>query len=293
VGQVLEGQKFFDVFHRFDEASRSSVERMGDTVVKTMPDGRRVRVSDVADIYETEGPNEISRENGQRRIVISANASGRDLGSLVAELKKRIGEKVTLPEGYHIVYGGQFEAQEGASRNILLFGFLSLVGIGLILFAHFRSAEIVAQVMLTIPFAFIGGILLLFLTDRTVTVASLVGFVTLCGIASRNGIMMISHYLHLMKHEGEGFTREMVIRGSLERLVPVLMTACVASLALLPLVFAAGQPGSEILHPVAVVIVGGLISSTLLDVLVTPTVFFHFGKKAAMKANEEKKDELA
>ncbi|MNL35317.1 Cobalt-zinc-cadmium resistance protein CzcA [compost metagenome] len=140
-----------------------------------------------------------------------------------------------------------------------------------------------AQIMVTIPFAFVGGIILLFFTDRTITVASLVGFITLCGVASRNGIMMLSHYLHLMKYEGESFTKEMIIRGSQERLVPVMMTACVASLALMPLVFAKGQPGSEILHPVAVVIVGGLISSTLLDIILTPTLFYRFGKKSAEK----------
>jgi CzcA family heavy metal efflux pump len=292
VAQVLEEQKFFDLFYRFDDASRVSSETMGQTVIKVMPDGRRVRFSDVADIYETEGPNEISRENGQRRIIISANSSNRDLGSIVEEIQKRIGEKVILPQGYYVVYGGQFQAQKEASQKIFIFGLLAIVGIALILFAHFKSKMIVAQVMLTIPFAFIGGIILLFLTDRSITVASLVGFITLCGIASRNGIMMISHYLHLMKYEGEPFSKAMIIRGSLERLVPVLMTATVASLALLPLVFAKGQPGSEILHPVAVVIVGGLISSTFLDILVTPTVFFRFGKNAAIKANQDRINEL-
>ncbi len=293
VGQVLEEQKFFDLFHRFDDASRLNMEKMGQTVIKTMPTGQKVRLAEVADIYETQGPNEISREDGQRRIIISANASGRDLGSIITEVQAKIREKVQLPEGYYLVYSGQFQAQEEATKKIALFGCLSLIGIGLILFAHFKSLRIVAQVMLTIPFAFIGGIVLLFLTDRSITVASLVGFITLCGIASRNGIMMISHYLHLMKYEGETFSKEMVIRGSLERLVPVLMTATVAALALLPLVFAKGQPGSEILHPVAVVIVGGLISSTLLDLLVTPTIFLRFGRKAAEKAIREEQDPLS
>lgn len=292
VGQVIEEQRFFDVFHRFDDASRATDEKMGQTIIKTMPDGSKVRLTDVADIYDTQGPNEISRENGQRRIIISANASGRDLGSLMEEIQGRLNAQVKLPEGYYVVYGGQFQAQEAAAKRIYLFGLIALAGMALILYAHFRSKMIVAQVMLTIPFAFIGGIIFLFLTDRSITVASLVGFITLCGIASRNGIMMISHYLHLMKHEGESFTKEMVIRGSLERLVPVLMTATVASLALMPLVFAKGQAGSEILYPVAVVIVGGLISSTLLDVLVTPTVFFNFGRKAAETANLERKNEL-
>jgi Cu(I)/Ag(I) efflux system membrane protein CusA/SilA len=174
----------------------------------------------------------------------------------------------------------------------LLYGLISLVGIGFVLFSHFHSRMITMQIMATIPLAFIGGIILLFFTDRSVTVASLVGFITLCGIASRNGIMMISHYLHLMKHEGESFTKEMIIRGSQERLVPVMMTAFVASLALLPLVFAKGQPGSEVLHPVAVVIVGGLLSSTLLDIVITPTLFYRFGRKAAEDSkNHETKQE--
>lgn len=292
VAQVLEEQRFFDLFYRFDDYSRLSSEKMGQTIIKTMPDGRRVRLGEIADIYETEGPNEISRENGQRRIVISANASGRDLGALIQEIQAKVSQKVKMPEGYFVVYGGQFQAQQEASKRISFFGFLAILGVALVLFSHFRSPMIVAQVMLTIPFAFIGGIFLLFITDRSITVASMVGFITLCGIASRNGIMMISHYLHLMKHEGEAFSKEMIIRGSLERLVPVLMTATVASLALLPLVFAKGQPGSEILHPVAVVIVGGLFSSTLLDLLVTPTVFYNFGKKAAHEAIQEKVDEL-
>lgn len=292
VAQVLEGQKFFDLFYQFDESSRSAMEKMENTVIKTMPDGQKVRLSEVADIYETEGPNEISRENGNRRIIISANVSGRDLGSIIKEIQTIISKKVTFPQGYYVVYGGQFQAQQEASQKIFLFGTIAIIAIALILFAHFQSKMIAAQIMLTIPFAFIGGIILLFLVDRSITVASLVGFITLCGIASRNGIMMISHYLHLMKYEKESFTKEMVIRGSLERLVPVLMTATVASLALLPLVFAKGQPGSEILHPVAVVIVGGLISSTLLDILVTPTVFFKFGQKAALKSIKEKINEL-
>lgn len=288
VGQVLEDQKYFDLFHRFDDASRSTPEKMGQAIIKTMPDGQRVRVIDVADIYSVEGPNEINRENGQRRIVISANASGKDLATLIGEIRSKLSSQIKLPDGYYFTYGGQFEAQETAARRILLFGIISIIGIAMILYNHFRSKMIVAQVMLTIPFAYIGGIVLLFLFDRTITVASLVGFITLSGIASRNGIMMLSHYLHLMKHEGEEFTKAMVIRGSLERLVPVLMTASVASFVLLPLIFAKGEPGSEILHPVAIVIVGGLVSSTFLDIFVTPTIFYNFGKKAAKKANLDK-----
>ncbi|WP_374029098.1 efflux RND transporter permease subunit [Bdellovibrio bacteriovorus] len=286
VAQVLEETRQYDVFYRFDDKSKQSLEKMQKTVLKTMPDGRKVLLEQVADVYETTGPNEINRENGQRRIVISANVSQRDLGSLIQDIQNRVTEKVKLPSGYYVVYGGQFESQQAATKKIILFGVLSLFGIAFVLYTHFKSTMITAQIMATIPFAFIGGIVLLFITDRSVTVASLVGFITLCGVASRNGIMMISHYLHLMKHEGEGFNKDMIIRGSQERLVPVMMTAFVASLALLPLVFAKGQPGSEILHPVAVVIVGGLLSSTLLDIIVTPTLFYRFGKKAAEQSIE-------
>lgn len=281
VAQVLEQSRQYDVFFQFDESSRASIEKMQQTVIKIMPNGQKVLLEQVADVYETTGPNEINRENGQRRIIISANVSGRDLGSLVQEVQKVIKEKVILPEGYYVVYGGQFENQQSATKKILFFGIISLIGIALILVSHFHSKAIAAQIMATIPLAFIGGIILLYLTDRSITVASLVGFITLCGVASRNSIMMISHYLHLMKYEHEKFSLEMIIRGSQERLVPVMMTAFVASLALLPLLFAKGQPGSEILHPVAVVIVGGLLSSTLLDIIVTPALFYRFGQKAA------------
>ncbi|MBX3022655.1 MAG: efflux RND transporter permease subunit [Bdellovibrionales bacterium] len=290
VAQIIDEQRSFDLFYRFDEASRQSPEKMGETVIKTMPTGQRVRLKDVADIYESEGPNEISRENAQRRIVVSANASGRDLGSLIADVRQQIGASVPVPQGYFITYGGQFEAQQEASRRIGLYGVLALAAIALLLYLNFRSWRITAQVMLTIPFAFIGGLVLLFLTERNLTVASLIGFVTLCGIASRNGIMMISHYLHLIRQEGQEFSRQTIIRGSQERLVPVLMTAAVTALALMPLVFAKQQPGSEILHPVAVVIVGGLISSTLLDILVTPVIFFNYGRRAATQPQKENTD---
>ena len=286
VGQILEGQKNIDLMMRFDEKSRTDLELIKSTAIKTMPDGTKITVEKVADVYESTGPNIINRENAQRRIVVLANSSGRDLDSLVKEIQSKIKQNVELPESYFITYGGQFESQQKAARLMIVLGLLALAGIFLVLYAHFKSTFISIQVMLNIPMAFIGGIVGIYLTNKTISIASLVAFVTLCGIASRNGIMMISHYLHLLKHEGEKFTEEMVIRGSLERLVPVLMTALTAILGLMPLVFAGGEPGKEILHPVAIVIVGGLISSTLLDIFVTPTVFFHFGKKSAEKSIE-------
>ncbi len=289
VAQVLDQQKTFNVYMRFDDQSRGDLELIKKTVLKMMPDGRKVTLDMVADVYEAEGPNQINRENSQRRIVVSANSSGRDLDSLVSELENKIKTQVQIPEGYFIQFGGQFESQKSASKMIMLLGLLSLVGIFVVLYAHFKSSFIALQIMLNIPMALIGSLIAIYLSDRVFSVATMVAFVTLCGIASRNGIMMISHYLHLMKYEKETFTQEMVIRGSLERLVPVLMTALTAILGLLPL--AKGEPGKEILHPVAVVIVGGLISSTLLDMFVTPTVFYKFGRKSAEKNVHQKKSE--
>lgn len=284
VGQILEGQKNIDVLMRFDEKSRSDLELIKKTPIKTLPDGTKVTVEKVADVFESTGPNIVNRENAQRRIVVLANSSGRDLDGLVKEIQSKINAKVQLPEGYFISFGGQFESQQQAAKLMNFLAILAIAGIFIVLYMHFKSTFIPIQIMLNIPMAFIGGIVGIYLTDKTISVASLVAFVTLCGIASRNGIMMISHYLHLMKHEGEEFTEHMVIRGSLERLVPVLMTALTAILGLIPLALAGGTPGKEILHPVAVVIVGGLISSTLLDMFVTPAVFYHFGKNSAEKS---------
>lgn len=292
VAQVLENQRFFNIFMRFDEQSRSSLELMRKITVKIMPDGTKVTLEKVADVFESTGPNIINRENSQRRIVISANAQGRDLDSLVKEIKSKVESKVKFPDGYFIQYGGQFESQQSASRLILMLGILSLLGIFLVLYGHFSTSFIPVQIMLNIPMALIGSLVAMFLSDRIFSVATLVAFITLCGIASRNGIMMISHYLHLMRFEGEKFSREMIIRGTLERLIPVLMTALTAILGLLPLVLSGGEPGKEILHPVAVVIVGGLISSTLLDMFVTPTVFLHFGRKSAERSIKREVVEL-
>ncbi len=284
VGQILEGQKNIDVLMRFDEKSRSDLKLIKKTPIKTLPDGTKITIDKVADVFESTGPNIVNRENAQRRIVVLANSSGRDLDGLVKEIQSKINEKVKMPEGYFISYGGQFESQQQAAKLMNFLAILAILGIFIVLYMHFKSTFIPIQVMLNIPMAFIGGIVGIYLTDKTISVASLVAFVTLCGISSRNGIMMISHYLHLMKHEGEEFTKHMVIRGSLERLVPVLMTALTAILGLIPLALAGGTPGKEILHPVAVVIVGGLISSTFLDMFVTPAVFYHFGKKSAEKS---------
>lgn len=280
VTHVIENQRMFDVFLRLDDSSRSTPEKISDTLVKYLPTGQAVKLGDVANIYEGTGPNMINRENMQRRIVVSANTHGRDLNSIVNQVNNAIASKVKLSEGYYIKLGGQFESQQKASKRILLLGLLSVLGILIVLFVHFKSLILSLQVMLNVPLALIGSIVAIFITEKTLSVATLVAFITLCGIATRNGILLISHYLHLMKEEGEQFNEKMVIRGSLERLVPVLMTASTAALALVPLLLSKGEPGKEILYPVAVVIVGGLISSTLLDLIVTPTLFLRYGKNA-------------
>lgn len=282
VSQVLEGQRTFDLLVRFDDPSRNSLEAIRAALIDT-PSGAKVPLSLVAAVEESRGPNVIQHENVQRRIVVSANVSGRDLGRVVHDIETQVGTRVKLPTGYFITYGGQFESQQSATRLIAILSLFSLAAMFLVLYAHFRSVPIALQILLNIPLALIGSVVAIFLTGGVFSVASLVGFITLTGIASRNTIMMISHYLHLMKEEGEAFDMGMVVRGSLERLVPVLMTALTAGLALIPLVLSKGEPGKEILHPVATVILGGLISSTILDTIVTPAVFFRFGRRSAEK----------
>lgn len=273
VTQVLDGQQSFDVLLRLTDAARNSVE-----AIKTLPidvdKGKLLPLGLVADIQETRGPNIIVRENVGRRIVISANVAGRDLVSAVEELQTQIARQVSLPEGYFLVYGGQFESQASAARLMLLLGLLSLVGIFIVLFLHFQNVSLVLQIMLSIPFAFIGAVLGVYLSAGVFSIASLVGLITLTGIAARNGIMMMDHYLHLMRHEGERFDLAMIYRGTSERLAPVLMTALTAVLALLPTLAGPEEPGREILFPVAVVIFSGLFSGTLLNLLITPLVFW-------------------
>jgi len=278
-GQILDGDRSFDILLRTNDNERSNIENIRQTLIDT-PSGGLIPLGQIATIEYTPAINSISHENAQRKINISCNVQGADLASTVEAIKKNISEKVVLPEGFYIRYDGQYETQKESSRLILWLSLASFAGIFLVLFSHFHSWRIVLQIMLNIPLALIGSVAAVMLTGGVFSVATLVGFITLTGIASRNGIMMISHYIHLIEHEGESFSREMIVRGSLERLVPVLMTALVAALALIPLTLDAQAAGKEILYPVATVILGGLISSTLLDIVVTPVVFSVFGKKA-------------
>lgn len=293
VGKIIEGQKVFDIFTRLDDASRSSPESIENTLVKILPSGDHVKARDVVDIYEGSGPNMINKENLQRRIIVSANTSGRDLQSVVEDIKARV-DQLDLPPGYYVKLGGQFESQQSATKMIAILSIFSVLGIFFILYAHFRSSMLSLQIMLNIPMALIGSIIAIYLTERVLSVATLVAFITLCGIASRNGIMMISHYLHLIKEEGEAFSEAMVVRGTLERMIPVLMTAVPSILAVIPLALSQGEPGKEILYPVGVVIIGGVLSSTLLDLVVTPAIFYRFGKSASAQwlAHSSTKDLL-
>ncbi|MBK6546016.1 MAG: efflux RND transporter permease subunit [Saprospiraceae bacterium] len=278
-GQIIDGIKSFDILLRTTDEERSNLEAIRNTLIDA-PNGTLIPLQQIASIESTTSINTISHENSQRKITISCNVQGRDLGNTVQEIQKSVSANVKLPTGYFVQYGGQFESQKSATKLILFLSIFSIIGIFLILYSHFKSAQITLQIMLNIPLALIGSVLAVLFTGGTFSVATLVGFITLTGIASRNGIMMISHYLYLVEHEGERFGKQLIIRGSLERLVPVLMTALVAALALIPLTLDPQASGKEILYPVATVILGGLISSTLLDMIVTPVVFYTFGEKA-------------
>jgi CzcA family heavy metal efflux pump len=283
LAELREGERTIDLVLRLPEAYRNAPEKLGDVLVETGT-GLRVPLRLVADVREATGPNVINRENGTRRIIIGANTTERDLQSLVMNLQQQVKEKVALPQGYFLSFEGEFQAQQAAAKRIAWFSVMILLVVGFLLYGYFRSGVMALQVLINIPLAIMGGLFLTWLLIDNISIATLVGFIAVAGVAARNCIMMLSHYLHLMKHEGEAFSKNMVVRGTLERLVPVLMTALSAGIALIPLVLAAGEPGKEILHPVAVVIVGGLVSSTLLDLLVTPAVFFHFGRRSAERA---------
>ena len=280
VSQIIEGNKRFSLVMKLPDSART-MEGLSDILIDT-PTGR-IPLSRIASIEDSDGPNQISRDDGKRRIVLSANTSNRALSEVVKDIRMVVGEQ-KLPEGYFITLGGQFVAQEKASK---LIGFLSLGSLLLmfaVLYSKYQSVRLSLMIMSNIPLAMIGAIIGLWISGQPLSIAALVGFITLAGVSVRNGILKISHYLNLMKLEGEAFSREMIMRGSMERLAPVLMTALVTAFALAPLLFEAERPGTEVLHPVAVVIFFGLISSTLLDTFLTPAMFWLYGKQDAEKS---------
>ena len=283
LSQVLEGPRRFDLLIRLEQAYRNDYANLGRLRID-LPDHRgQVELGKLADIGEGIGPSAINRENARRRIVIRCNTDNRDLASVVAEIQEHVKERVPMPPGYFVEYGGQFESQQRATTLILLLAAVSVVGMFVVLTILYPSFPIVLQILNALPTAFIGGVLALVLTGQTLTVASLVGFISLGGIAVRNGILLVTHYFHLMKEEGEEFTPQMVLRGSLERLAPVLMTALTAGIGLVPLVIGGQEPGREILYPVATVILGGLVTSTFCEFLIHPGLFWRFSGQGARR----------
>ena len=276
VSRIADGYRRFDVMLRLPDDLRTT-QRLGDLLIET-PSGW-IPARQIADIRETEGPNQILRENGRRRLVVLANTDGRtDLAKIVAAIRQEL-RAAKLPEGVFTNLEGTFQAQEEASRTIGLLSILSLAMVFAILYSRYRSAGLALIIMGSVPLALIGSVTALWLAGQPLSVASMIGFITLTGIAARNGILKISHYINLSLHEGVPFGRDLIIRGSLERMTPVLMTALSAGVALSPLLIDAATPGKEILHPVAITIFGGLISATLLDAFITPILFLRFGRQ--------------
>ena len=262
---------------KFDSTASADFARIADLPIDT-PLAGPVPVHLLADVRREEGPNMILRENVQRRIVISANVAGRDLGSVVDDLRTAIARSVPMPAGYRVEYGGQFESQQSATQRLLILGIAVVAGLFMLLVLAFGRARDAVLVMLNLPLALIGGVGGVFLAGGTLSVASLIGFITLFRIATRNGIMLVSHIQHLMQEEGVTDFREAVERGASERLVPILMTAMAAGLALIPLALGGGKAGSEIQTPMAIVILCGLTTSTLLNMIVVPTLYLRYGR---------------
>lgn len=275
VSQVNEGGKVFDLTVKVDDQKRATMEEIGELMMDA--NGRKIPLHYVAEILPLSGPNTISRENVQRKIVVSANVAGRDLKGVVSDIQDTIEEQISLPEGYHVEYGGQFESEAAASRTLFLTSLISILLIFLILFHEFRSVPLSGIIMLNLPLAIIGGVISIWFTSGIISIPAIIGFISLFGIATRNGILLVSHYNHLQA-EGLGLT-ESIIQGSLDRLNPILMTALTSALALIPLAIGGDLPGNEIQSPMAQVILGGLLSSTLLNGFVVPIVYYLLNKR--------------
>jgi HME family heavy-metal exporter len=290
VSQIVEGNRRFDVVVRLSDQDRSTTG-LRDLLIAT-PTGY-APLGSFAEVVEADGPNQIQREGAQRRIVVYGNGDGqRDMAAIAADMRRVLAE-LKLPQGYTTVLEGTFQAQEEATTRIGLLSLVSLSAIFIVLYSRYRSAILALIVMGGIPLALIGSVLALYLAGQPLSVASMIGFITLAGISARNGILKISHYINLALYEGETFGRALVIRGSLERLTPVLMTALSAGFALTPLLFGADEAGREILHPVAVTIFGGLLSATLLDTVLTPVLFLTFGKTPLERLTADRSRALA
>ncbi|MFO7609032.1 MAG: efflux RND transporter permease subunit [Candidatus Krumholzibacteriia bacterium] len=275
--QVYEGEQRHDLVVRFAPEFRGSLASIRRTLIDT-PTGGAVPLAEVAEIRPDRGPNYISRENVQRKIVVQANVAGRDLHGAMEEIRAAVSANVDLPRGYFVEYGGQFESEARAARTVTLLSLVSLLAIALALYLEFTSFRQTALVMANLPLALVGGIVAVMLTGGVISIASLVGFITLLGIAVRNGILLVSHFNHLIDQEGLA-PADAVVQGSLERLSPILMTALTTGLALVPLALAGDKPGSELESPMAIVILGGLVSATLLNLVVLPALYLKWGRR--------------
>jgi HME family heavy-metal exporter len=292
VSEVLDGMRTFDLVVRMKDEYREDIAGLKRLAIH-LPGGGTLPLGTVANIYESGGPNTVNRENVRRRVVIQCNVKDRGVVDVVKDIQKAIEPVVaSLPPGYYPTYEGQFQSQQSASQMIAILFAVALLGVFLVLYTLFRSINLALQVMAALPMAFIGSVAALVWTGQTVTIAAMVGFISLAGIASRNGVLLLQHYLHLVEYEGESFTKEMIVRAGIERLAPVLMTALTAGIALVPLVLAAGEPGKEILYPVATVILGGVISSTMLDFFVHPALFWLFGLRSAERVVRSSKERI-
>jgi len=287
VETAIAGEKYAEVYDenlnyplvvRYNESHRNSKEAIEDALIDTY-DGNHIPLSYVADVVSTSGPNTINRENVQRKLVISANTAGRDLGSVVSEIQSTIESQIELPEGYRVQYGGQFKSAQNASLTLLITSLLAILIIFVILFQEFKSGKMAGVILLNLPLALIGGVVAIWITNRVVSIPSIIGFITLFGIATRNGILLVSRYTQLRK-DGQGL-KETIIHGSADRLNPILMTALASALALIPLAMGGDKPGNEIQSPMAIVILGGLVTSTLLNLIVIPAVYYMIEKRKA------------
>ncbi len=280
VSEIYEGNKTFDLLLRFDDANKGKIENIRNAMIDTY-NGQKIPLYYVADLVSTTGPNTVNREKVQRKTVVSANVAGRDQKSVVEDIQKIINEKVKLPEGYHVEYGGQFEAEAEASKTLLFTSLLSLLVIFLLLFQEFKEFKTASIILINLPLALIGGVFSIYLTSGIMSIPSIIGFITLFGVATRNGILLVSHYKTL---RGEGMNLyDTIVQGSKDRLSPILMTALTAGLALIPLAIAGDQPGNEIQSPMAKVILGGLLTSTLLNIFIVPVVYYMSNIKSESK----------
>ena len=287
VETAIAGEKYAEVYDenlnyplvvRYNESHRNSKEAIEDALIDTY-DGNHIPLRYVADVVSTSGPNTINRENVQRKLVISANTAGRDLGSVVSEIQSTIESQVELPEGYRVQYGGQFKSAQSASLTLLITSLLAILVIFVILYQEFKSGKMAGVILLNLPLALIGGVVAIWITNREVSIPSIIGFITLFGIATRNGILLVSRYIQLRK-DGQGL-EETIIHGSADRLNPILVTALASARALIPLAMGGDKPGNEIQSPMAIVILGGLVTSTLLNLIVIPAVYYMIEKRKA------------